>query len=127
MIRSIVLGLARIGSKRHLDHVVGFQSFRGDQEWAIQRVLDGKNTLLIAATGSGKSLAYQLPSLLLRKGWDRRKRALATGEQLSWEEEAIRLTEQIEQAAEEGGEGGGGGEEVADDTAASSSSSSSSS
>lgn len=48
-----------------LQRVWGFDSFRPGQAEAIARVLDGKDTLFIAATGSGKSLCYQLPSLLL--------------------------------------------------------------
>jgi ATP-dependent DNA helicase RecQ len=43
----------------------GFDSFRPGQEAAIQRVLAGQHTLLVMPTGSGKSLAYQLPALLL--------------------------------------------------------------
>lgn len=42
----------------------GFDGFRGDQEWAVRRVLAGESTLLVASTGSGKSLCYQLPALL---------------------------------------------------------------
>ncbi len=43
----------------------GFDRFRPGQEEAIRRILDGKHTLLVMPTGSGKSLAYQLPALLL--------------------------------------------------------------
>ncbi|GAB4526215.1 MAG: hypothetical protein Kow0063_00190 [Anaerolineae bacterium] len=43
----------------------GFDSFRPGQEEAIQHVLAGQHTLLVMPTGSGKSLAYQLPALLL--------------------------------------------------------------
>jgi len=43
----------------------GFDSFRPGQETAIRRVLAGQHTLLVMPTGSGKSLAYQLPALLL--------------------------------------------------------------
>ncbi len=48
-----------------LKEVFGHSSFRVGQEWAIHRVLNGQSTLLVLATGSGKSLAYQLPALLL--------------------------------------------------------------
>jgi superfamily II DNA helicase RecQ len=34
------------------------------QEWAISRILRGKSTLLVAPTGIGKSLTFQIPSLL---------------------------------------------------------------
>lgn len=35
------------------------------QEWAVRRVLAGQSTLVVAATGVGKSLTYQLPAYLL--------------------------------------------------------------
>jgi len=43
----------------------GLDSFRPGQEAAIRRVLAGQHTLLVMPTGAGKSLAYQLPALLL--------------------------------------------------------------
>ncbi|MCB0168550.1 MAG: RecQ family ATP-dependent DNA helicase [Anaerolineae bacterium] len=42
----------------------GFESFRPGQEETIQRLIQGRHTLLVMPTGSGKSLAYQLPALL---------------------------------------------------------------
>ncbi|CAN0025255.1 unnamed protein product, partial [Choristocarpus tenellus] len=48
-----------------LRHVFGHKSFREGQEWVIQRALSGFPSLLVLATGSGKSLGYQLPALLL--------------------------------------------------------------
>lgn len=48
-----------------LRRAFGFDSFRPGQEWAIRRVLSGQSTLFVAATGTGKSLCYQLPAMLL--------------------------------------------------------------
>jgi ATP-dependent DNA helicase RecQ len=39
--------------------------FREGQEETIQRVLNRQHTLLVMPTGAGKSLAYQLPAMLL--------------------------------------------------------------
>jgi ATP-dependent DNA helicase RecQ len=43
----------------------GHADFRGQQAEAVAAVLAGRDVLLTMPTGSGKSLAYQLPALLL--------------------------------------------------------------
>ena len=43
----------------------GFASFRGRQEEVVSRVLAGQSTLAVMPTGAGKSLTYQLPSVML--------------------------------------------------------------
>lgn len=48
-----------------LKHYFGFNSFKGDQEAIIRNVLDGNNTFVLMPTGGGKSLCYQLPSLIM--------------------------------------------------------------
>jgi ATP-dependent DNA helicase RecQ len=50
-----------------LNSVFGLSAFRGAQEEIVRHVTDGGNCLVLMPTGGGKSLCYQLPSLL-RKG-----------------------------------------------------------
>ena len=48
-----------------LEQVFGYPQFRPGQEVAISAVLAGRSAAAIFPTGSGKSLCYQLPALLL--------------------------------------------------------------
>ena len=48
-----------------LKRYFGFTSFKGQQENIIKNLLKGKNSFVIMPTGAGKSMCYQLPSLIL--------------------------------------------------------------
>ena len=47
-----------------LQRVFGYETFRGDQAAIIQNVIDGGDTVVLMPTGGGKSLCYQIPSLV---------------------------------------------------------------
>ena len=55
-------GLA--AAKAVLEEVFGYKSFRLEQQGAIEALLAGRDVLALMPTGGGKSLCYQIPSLV---------------------------------------------------------------
>ncbi len=49
----------------HLYHWFGFRTFRRGQRHVVQAVLEGRDAVVVMPTGSGKSLCFQLPALLM--------------------------------------------------------------
>ncbi|MFC2096201.1 DNA helicase RecQ [Bacteroidota bacterium] len=56
---------ADISLKEYLKKYFGFNAFKGNQEVVIRNVLDGNDSFVLMPTGGGKSLCYQLPSLIM--------------------------------------------------------------
>jgi ATP-dependent DNA helicase RecQ len=52
-------------ARRVAREVFGHADLHPGQQDAIEAVLDGRDVLLVSATGSGKSLAYQVPGVLI--------------------------------------------------------------
>jgi ATP-dependent DNA helicase RecQ len=60
-----LLAVRRNTIRRLLNTVFGIQQLRDGQQRVIDSVLDGRDTLAIMPTGSGKSLCYQIPAHIL--------------------------------------------------------------
>ena len=54
-----------IDLKKALKENFGFDAFKSNQEAIIRTLLEGHNVFVLMPTGGGKSLCYQLPSLLM--------------------------------------------------------------
>ncbi|MEU4744083.1 DNA helicase RecQ [Actinosynnema sp. NPDC023658] len=53
-----------MASQEVLRRVFGYESFRGDQQEIVDHVVSGGDALVLMPTGGGKSLCYQIPSLV---------------------------------------------------------------
>jgi ATP-dependent DNA helicase RecQ len=60
-----IMDLKKIDLVKVLHENFGFDTFKGQQKEIIENVLEGKDTFVLMPTGGGKSLTYQLPSLLM--------------------------------------------------------------
>ena len=53
------------GLNSTLKKFFGFEQFKGNQEAIIRNLVSGHDTFVLMPTGGGKSLCYQLPSLIM--------------------------------------------------------------
>ncbi|MFJ9678104.1 DNA helicase RecQ [Streptomyces sp. NPDC101194] len=51
-------------ARRTLHRVFGYEAFRGEQEAIVDHVIAGGDAVVLMPTGGGKSLCYQIPSLV---------------------------------------------------------------
>lgn len=56
---------AEYNLREELKRYFGFDKFKMNQEAIVRTLLEGKNVFVLMPTGGGKSLCYQLPSLLM--------------------------------------------------------------
>ena len=53
-------------AKEKLKNIFGFLDYRDGQEEVIDDILNKEDLVVVMPTGSGKSLCYQLPSLVFK-------------------------------------------------------------
>ncbi|HEX5036496.1 MAG TPA: RecQ family ATP-dependent DNA helicase [bacterium] len=59
--------MSSLNLRQNLHAVFGLDDFRHGQEEIVRAVLEGRDVLAVMATGSGKSLCYQLPAVAAGK------------------------------------------------------------
>ncbi|MEU9092572.1 DNA helicase RecQ [Streptomyces sp. NPDC087901] len=65
-VTDMTTGVTESDARQTLHRVFGYETFRGEQESVVDHVVAGGDAVVLMPTGGGKSLCYQIPSLVRR-------------------------------------------------------------
>lgn len=63
-VTDVAMGVTESDAQETLHRVFGYETFRGEQEAVVDHVVAGGDAVVLMPTGGGKSLCYQIPSLV---------------------------------------------------------------
>lgn len=63
-VTDVTVDVAESDARQTLHRVFGYETFRGEQEAVVDHVVAGGDAVVLMPTGGGKSLCYQIPSLV---------------------------------------------------------------
>ncbi|MFF1919130.1 DNA helicase RecQ [Streptomyces sp. NPDC058221] len=63
-VTDVTMGVTGSDAQETLHRVFGYETFRGEQEAVVDHVVAGGDAVVLMPTGGGKSLCYQIPSLV---------------------------------------------------------------
>lgn len=63
-VTDVTMDVTESDARQTLHRVFGYETFRGEQEAVVDHVVAGGDAVVLMPTGGGKSLCYQIPSLV---------------------------------------------------------------
>ncbi|MFJ4912489.1 DNA helicase RecQ [Streptomyces sp. NPDC088726] len=63
-VTDVTMDVTESDARQTLHRVFGYEAFRGEQEAVVDHVVAGGDAVVLMPTGGGKSLCYQIPSLV---------------------------------------------------------------
>ncbi|WP_440575271.1 DNA helicase RecQ [Streptomyces sp. AC154] len=63
-VTGVTVDVTESDARQTLHRVFGYEAFRGEQEAVVDHVVAGGDAVVLMPTGGGKSLCYQIPSLV---------------------------------------------------------------